>query len=186
MNIKGKVALVTGGASGIGRATSLLLAEHGAQVVVADVAIDGAAETVHLIEKDGGEALAFAADITQVDAVEQLFAAGESRFGGIDIVINNAGIVVGPPGWPDVGAARLAQVIHTNLGGVFIVQRTALDSFAKRGGGVVVNTSSQAALVPLQPTPPMVPRRQASFISPARAQASSKVTTCVSSRCFRA
>ncbi|MFB0977462.1 MAG: SDR family oxidoreductase [Myxococcota bacterium] len=170
MNIKGKVALVTGGASGIGRATSLLLAEHGAQVVVADVAIDGAAETVHLIEKNGGEALAFAADITQVDAVEQLFAAGESRFGGIDIVINNAGIVVGPPGWPDVGAARLAQVIHTNLGGVFIVQRTALDSFAKRGGGVVVNTSSQAALVPL-PTDPAYGAAKAGVVYLTRASA---------------
>ncbi|MFP8871479.1 MAG: SDR family NAD(P)-dependent oxidoreductase, partial [Myxococcota bacterium] len=61
MNVKGKVALVTGGASGIGRATSLLLAEHGAHVVVAALSIDGAAETVNLIERNGGEALAIAA-----------------------------------------------------------------------------------------------------------------------------
>lgn len=149
MNVRDKVALVTGGGSGIGRATSLLLAERGARIVVADVAIAGAKETVSTIEAAGGSAIAHAADVAKPDEVETLFAQGERVFGGIDIVINNAGIVTGPPGWPEVEAARSLAVVQTNLGGVFVVLRTALDSFARRGGGVVVNTSSQAALAPL-------------------------------------
>lgn len=153
MNVQGKVAVVTGGASGIGRATCLLLAEHGAQVVATDVSVDGANATAASIESNGGEALAFTADVTSPEQVQRLFDAAEERFGGIDIVVNNAGIVVGPPGWPDVEAARSLAVINTNLGGVIVVLRTALDAFALRGGGVIVNTSSQAALAPLPNDP---------------------------------
>lgn len=153
MNVDGKVALVTGGASGIGRATCLLLAERGAQVVVTDVAIAGAEETAEQIVKGGGNAIAVAANVTVPGDVQDLFDKAETHFGGVDIVVNNAGIVLGPPGWPDVSAERLLAVVSTDLGGVFIVLRTAMDAFARRGGGVVVNTSSQAALAPLPDDP---------------------------------
>ena len=153
MNVEGKIAVVTGGASGIGRATCLLLAERGAKIVVADVSIDEARETAVAIEKLGGEAIVHNVDVTQPKQVQALFAAKEENFGGVDIVINNAGIVVGPPGWPDVPAEKSLAVINTNLGGVIVVLRTALDSFSRRGGGVIVNTSSQAALAPLAHDP---------------------------------
>lgn len=153
MDVRNKTAIVTGGGSGIGRAISLLLAERGARIVAADLDADGAAETVRLVEKSAGEAHAQCTDVTDPEAVRTLFEAACARFTGVDIVINNAAIVQPPPGWPKGDVATVARVIETNLGSVFIVLRTALDHLKSRGGGVVVNTASQAALVPL-PTDP--------------------------------
>ncbi|MCP5044657.1 MAG: SDR family oxidoreductase [bacterium] len=153
MDVQNKTAIVTGGGSGIGRQVCQLLAERGADVVVADIDLPGAAETRHLIEKAGGEARAQGTDVTDPEAVKALFDMATSHFGGVDIVINNAGIVQPPPGWPEGNAKDVARVIEINLGGIFIVLRTALDYLQARGGGVVVNTASGAALFPFPPDP---------------------------------
>jgi NAD(P)-dependent dehydrogenase (short-subunit alcohol dehydrogenase family) len=168
MKVQEKVAIITGGGSGIGRAMALLLAKEGARIVAADVDLEGARETVQLVEKAGGEALAEATDVTDPEQVKALFDTATSHFGGVDIVLNNAGIVASPPGWPENDAADALAVVNTNLGGIFVVLRTALDFLQPRGGGVVVNTSSQAALVPL-PTDPAYGAAKAGIVYLTRA-----------------
>ena len=101
--LQGKVALVTGGASGIGRVTAQVFAERGARVIVTtDANIQGAEETVRTIRNDGGEATFIRCDVTQEEEVEGLIAAGVAAYGRLDYAFNNAG--VGPDG--NVGAAR--------------------------------------------------------------------------------
>lgn len=154
MEIAGKIALVTGAASGIGRATALALAHAGAAVVVGDLDEVGGAETVRQIAAAGGRAAFVRGDVATPDGVRALFAAAEQQFGGLDIVHNNAGIVSGStPPWPETPLERIALLTSVNLAGVEMGTRAALDAFAKRGGGVVVNTASTAALGPMAMDP---------------------------------
>lgn len=147
MEITGRVALVTGASSGIGRATALALARAGAALTLVDVDEDGGRETARQVEALGGEALFVRADVSLPADTERMFAEAERRFGGVDIVHNNAGIMTGDaPGWPDAPLAKLAQVIAVNLGGVVLGTRAAVDALRRRGGGAVVNTASIAGL----------------------------------------
>src|SRR5215470_15603118 len=91
-SLRGKVALVTGAGSGIGRASVLAFAKEGAKVVVADVAVDGGAETVRLIDGDGGQATFIAADVSEASAVEALIRRTIEAYGRLDCAHNNAGI----------------------------------------------------------------------------------------------
>lgn len=157
MDIVGKVAIVTGAASGIGRASAVALAAAGAAVVVADVDATGGEETVRLIETSGGCAIFVGADVGSPAGIRAMFAAAEERFGGADIVHNNAALVSGgQPGWPGTSLERISQVVATNLGGVVMGTRAAVDALGKRGGGVVVNTGAVAALAPTPIDPPYV------------------------------
>jgi NAD(P)-dependent dehydrogenase (short-subunit alcohol dehydrogenase family) len=150
MEIKGKVALVTGAGSGIGRATALALAKEGASVLVADVDEAGGAETVRQVEAAGGKAAFAKADVGSPDGIRGMFDACERVFGGVDIVHNNAGIMNGGnPNWPESSLEKAQQVINVNLSGVVMGTREAVHRMRKRGGGVVVNTASVAALGPL-------------------------------------
>src|SRR5581483_8175956 len=122
--VDGKVALVTGGARGIGRATAELLAAEGARVAVADLNRSGVDEVVSGIEARGGEGLALAADVAQPEQVSALFDAVLARFGRLDILHNNAGIFSKAPideltldGWD--------QLMGVNLRGAFLVAQTA-------------------------------------------------------------
>ena len=154
MDIDGRVALVTGAATGIGRATVMALASAGAAVVVVDRDGSGAAAVAAAVEGAGGRAVAVTADVALADDVRRMFSEAERHFGGVDIVHNNAGLIGGEPLWPDMPLERVAAVISVNLGGVAMGTQEAILALRRRGGGVIVNTASVAALRPM-PTDPV-------------------------------
>jgi 3-oxoacyl-[acyl-carrier protein] reductase len=154
LDIKGKVAIVTGGSSGIGRATSVALGREGASVVVADVDAAGGAETVRLVTSVGGKATFVRADVSTAAGIRKLFDDAEAAYGGVDIVHNNAGIMTGgSPNWPDASLEKCQLVVDVNVAGVIMGTREAVARMRKRGGGVVVNTASIAALAPMPMDP---------------------------------
>ncbi len=150
MEIAGKIAWVTGAASGIGQATAVTLAEAGAAgVAVSDVRGDALADTVGRVEKAGAQALPLEADASSVDDTRRCLEAIEARFGRLDVLHANAGMGEAEAGWPDVAPERAAAIVAVNLGGVVIGTRLALDLLQRDGGGVVVATSSGAGQMPV-------------------------------------
>ena len=146
MDIQGKVALITGAGSGIGRATALRFGREGAAVVVADVDEAGGKKTVRQIETDGGRAAFVRADVADIESVQAMIAFAEETFGGLDILHNNAGIIVGPPRFPDGEPEHWIHVLEVNLRGVILGTQCGIQAMRKRGGGVIVNTASMAGL----------------------------------------
>jgi len=153
--LQGKVALVTGGASGIGRVTAQVFAERGARVIVTtDANIQGAEETVRTIRNDGGEATFIRCDVTQEEEVEGLIAASVAAYGRLDYAFNNAG--VGPDG-KRIGVFTIAEcpaetwdkMIAVNLRGVFLCMKHEIRQMLKQGKGAIVNTSSVGGLKPI-------------------------------------
>jgi NAD(P)-dependent dehydrogenase (short-subunit alcohol dehydrogenase family) len=146
LNLTGKVALVTGAGSGIGRASACAFAALGARVVVSDIATDGGETTVHLIHQAGGEATFIQADVSQAVAVATLVTETVERYGRLDCAHNNAGIL-GPLGslleYPDEEFDRLMAV---NLRGVWHCLRAEISQMLRQGGGAIVNTASGAGL----------------------------------------
>jgi 3-oxoacyl-[acyl-carrier protein] reductase len=139
--VQGKVALVTGGARGIGRAAAELLAEEGAFVAVADVNLGGAEDVVSGIEARGGQALALAADISQPDQIAPMFDAVVRRFGRIDILHNNAGIFA-KTAVDEIEVAAWDQLMGINLRGAFLVAQHALRVMKAQRGGRIINMGS--------------------------------------------
>jgi NAD(P)-dependent dehydrogenase (short-subunit alcohol dehydrogenase family) len=153
MEIAGKVAVITGGGSGIGRATAGRLASEGARVVVADFDLNGADETVARIDQAGGTAVAFRADVARPADVAAMLECAERHFGGLDILHNNAGITTGDPGYPDAGLEQWQRVLDVNLRAVILGTQLALPLLRRRRGGCIVHTSSIAGLVGWAPDP---------------------------------
>jgi NAD(P)-dependent dehydrogenase (short-subunit alcohol dehydrogenase family) len=153
--LEGKSALVTGGASGIGRATALAMAREGARVAVADQSESGAAETVALINAGGGQSVAIAADVTDEARIEAMVARTVAAFGRLDCAFNNAGIATrhaGPAGLRTHELSREAfdRMTAVNLTGVFLCMKHEIVQMLKQGGsGAIVNTASIAGLVGL-------------------------------------
>ena len=152
-NLEGKSALVTGGASGIGRATALAFAREGARVAVADILEEAAQRTVSEIEAMGGQALAIACDVTDDDAVKAMIAATVDAFGSLDCAFNNAGIAPYQvnAGWQkiaDVAPEAWRRLIDVNLTGVWLCLRHEVAQMRAQGsGGVIINTASILGLV---------------------------------------
>ena len=144
--LAGRVALVTGGASGIGRATAELFAEQGAAVVVADVNEAGE-ETVAAVTEAGGQATFVRGDVSVETDVEAMVEVAESVYGGLDAAFNNAGIGVPLEPFEELDSDRWARVLAVNLGGVCLCMKHELAVMVPRGRGTIVNTSSVAGLV---------------------------------------
>jgi NAD(P)-dependent dehydrogenase (short-subunit alcohol dehydrogenase family) len=140
----GKVALVTGGGSGLGRACAVAFGAAGADVVVADVDVEGGAETVELV-KGGAEFVA--TDVTDPDAVAAMVARAVERFGRLDAAVNNAGTT--GPGAPvaDYPLEDWNRTLALNLTGVFLCMKHEIPVMIEGGGGAIVNMSSGAGLV---------------------------------------
>jgi NAD(P)-dependent dehydrogenase (short-subunit alcohol dehydrogenase family) len=147
------VAIVTGAGSGIGRAMAGLLAERGAFVVVADIDEAAGRETVSLIEGAGGRAAFIRTDVTKWDDLEAMVAFAEARFGGLDILHNNAGINTGRPRYPEAPRERWELTLAIDLWGVIAGVDAAVPAMRRRGGGVIVNTASLAGVVAFPPDP---------------------------------
>ena len=145
--LDGKVALVTGAASGIGRATALAFAREGAKVVIADIAVREGPETVRMIQKAGGEAIFVKADVSQEADVDALVKETVERCGRLDCAVNNAGIDGDAALTADCSKQNWDRVIATNLTGVFLGMKYQIPQMLKQGGGAIVNTASTMGLV---------------------------------------
>ena len=145
--LENKVALITGGGSGIGRASCLLFAREGAQVVVADYSVEGGQETVRQIHAAGDEATFVQADVSKSAEVQNMIAATVKTYGRIDVLFNNAGIE-----GPSVKLARYKEedwdrVIAIDLTAVYLGMKYVIPEMIKQGGGVIISTASVAGLV---------------------------------------
>jgi NAD(P)-dependent dehydrogenase (short-subunit alcohol dehydrogenase family) len=145
--VAGKVALVTGGGSGIGRASALTFAREGAKVVVADVAVEGGEETVRLVQQRGGEALFVKADVSQAAEVEALIARTVHTYGRLDCAHNNAGIEGSAATTTEYAEEPWERVIAINLKGVWLCMKYEIPQMLRQGSGAIVNTASTAGLV---------------------------------------
>ncbi len=148
--LDGKVALVTGGGSGIGRATAQIFAREGAKVVVADVGVDGGEETVLLIKAAGGEAVFVKTDVSKAAEVEALVNAAVATYGRLDCAFNNAGIGGRMVPIVEDTEENWDRVIAINLTGVWYCMKYEIPHMLKQGGGAIVNTASVAGLVGVQ------------------------------------
>ncbi len=146
-SMSGKVALVTGGSSGIGRATALTFAREGAKVAVADVDAAGGEETVQLISARGGKAVFISADTSKAASVEAMVAQLMETYGRLDYAHNNAGIEGALATTADYSEADWAPVIAINLTGVWLCMKYEIPQMLKHDGGAIVNTASAAGLL---------------------------------------
>jgi NAD(P)-dependent dehydrogenase (short-subunit alcohol dehydrogenase family) len=148
MRLKDKIALITGGGSGIGKASSLLFAKEGAKVVVVDLNLDTAEATVDEIRTAGGNAKAFAADVSKAKDAEGMVRFAEESYGKLNVVFNNAGVF-----HPDddsvtnTSEAIWDMVINVNLKGVFLGCQYAIPALLRAGGGSIINTASFVAIM---------------------------------------
>ncbi len=145
--LSGKVALVTGGSSGIGRATALAFAKEGAKVVVADLQIKEGEETVRMVELAGGEAAFVKADVSRNNEVEKMMLEAVKRYGRVDCALNNAGIGGALAPTADCTEENWDRVISINLKGVWLCMKHEIAKMLEQGGGAIVNVSSGLGLV---------------------------------------
>jgi NAD(P)-dependent dehydrogenase (short-subunit alcohol dehydrogenase family) len=142
-----KVALITGAASGIGRATSLLFAEQGAKLVLADVDATGNQETGRLVAKRAGEALCVGCDVTDSAQVQELVDAAVQKHGRLDCAFNNAGVGGQSAPLAEYDEADFNRVIAVNLTSVFLCMRSELRQMVAQGAGAIVNTASVVGVI---------------------------------------
>jgi NAD(P)-dependent dehydrogenase (short-subunit alcohol dehydrogenase family) len=144
--LPGQVAIITGGGSGIGRATALLFAREGASVVVGDLNHETAQATVTAIQAEGGTACAVRVNVTQAAEVEQLIASAIREYGRLDILFNNAGIGK-RVALTDMSEDDWQQVIDVDLKSIFLCSKYAVPVMCRGGGGCIINTASIYGLV---------------------------------------
>ena len=150
MRLKDKVAIITGGGSGMGRATSVLFAREGAKVAVVDINAAGAEDTVRRITSAGGQAIAIRADVSNSEDASSMVSGAVAKFGGLDIIFNNAGIEGEGRFTAEVTEEQFDRVIAINLRGVWLGMKYALPELVKRGGGAVISTASIAGIIALR------------------------------------
>jgi NAD(P)-dependent dehydrogenase (short-subunit alcohol dehydrogenase family) len=148
MKLKEKVALITGAAGGIGRESALLFSREGAAIVAVDVNDAAGKETVSLVERQGGRAHYVRADVSQAADCQAMVAAAEQMFGKLNILFNNAGIMLGG----DDDAVNTSEdtwekTLAVNLKGVFLGCKFGIPALRRAGGGSIINTASFVALM---------------------------------------
>ncbi len=146
MRLRNKVAIVTGGSSGFGRATSIRFGEEGARVVVADLDEEWGKQTVSLVEQAGGQASLILGDVATTAGAGAVVGHALERFGALDVLVNNAGIAQRDPedSW-DTSEATWDEVLRVNLKSVYLCSKFAIPHMLERGGGAIVNVASIAA-----------------------------------------
>ncbi|MBL6456494.1 glucose 1-dehydrogenase [Belnapia sp. T6] len=142
----GKVAFVTGAASGIGRATAIAFAAEGARVAILDRSEAALRDTAEAVRTAGGEVLAIACDVSKPELVEAAVARTVERFGRLDIAFNNAGVENKVAPVAEIGLDEWDRILDINLRGTFVCMKHELAQMVRQGGGVVVNTSSGAGV----------------------------------------
>jgi glucose 1-dehydrogenase len=155
MRLEDQVAIVTGAASGIGRACAQLFAKEGAAVVVADIDTEKAREVVEAIEAEGGRAKLVKTDVGDARQAQRLVDQTIEAFGRLDILINNAGIIK-TADFLEISEADFDAVLRVNLKGVFLVGQAAARQMVRRGKGAIVNMSSANAVVAIPNQVPYV------------------------------
>ena len=148
MRLKNKVAIVTGGASGFGKGIAERFAQEGASVIVADLNGDAAAQVAEAIRDQGGAAKPVEADVTSGDDVKAMVEAATEGFGGLDIVVNNAGIPQRNQPMLEVDEETFDRIFQVNCKSLYLAAIHAVPVLRARGGGVMINTASTAALRP--------------------------------------
>jgi len=141
-----KVAFITGAGSGIGRQTARRLASEGASIIVTDLNASAADETVAMIEKEGGQALAAVVDVRERAQIQDAVAAGIAAFGAIHLLVNNAGLVT-PHSLTTLTEEAWDLVLDVNLKGQWLVAQEVSQAIAQAGGGAIVNLSTVEATV---------------------------------------
>jgi NAD(P)-dependent dehydrogenase (short-subunit alcohol dehydrogenase family) len=145
--VQGKVALVTGGGSGIGRATSIIFAREGARVAVADLNLEGCEETVATIKRAGGDACAIRCDVARSSQVQSMVEQVVKTYGRLDFGFNNAGVSPAGGRIGEIPEDDWDRVIAINLTGVWLCMKYELAQMVAQGGGVIINTASIMGLV---------------------------------------
>lgn len=146
MNFKGKIVLITGSGSGIGRATAIMFAEKGADIMVSDINEKGGLETVELVKKTGQKAAFCKTDVSNLEQVKNLVKTTVDTFGKVDIAVNNAGIGGDFKVTHEYPVDNWDKVIAINQTGVFYCMQAELEQMVKQGGGAIVNIASIAGL----------------------------------------
>jgi NAD(P)-dependent dehydrogenase (short-subunit alcohol dehydrogenase family) len=146
-----KVAVITGGGSGLGRASALRFSAEGARVAIADLSLEAAEETVELVEKDGGQALAVAMDVADAASVDSALDAVAARFGRVDVLLNSAGIA-SRGSVANADEADWDRCFAVNVKGTFLASRAALRHLnpAEGQSGSIINIASVAGLVSVE------------------------------------
>lgn len=143
--LEGKVGLITGGGSGIGRATALLFAKEGAKVSVVDIDSKEGAKTVRMIKDASGEAIFLQADVSEAVDAQSMIGKTVEKYGKLDILFNNAGIVKFGS-ITEMSEEEWNKIMDINLKGVFLGTKYAIPQMIKQGGGVIINTASECAI----------------------------------------
>ena len=157
--VSGKVAIVTGGASGIGKEACLLLAREGAKVAIADVDASGASLAAGISRS--GEAMFVKLDVSEEASVEKAFAGVRDRFGSVDILVNNAGITGVRKPTHEITAEEWDRVMAVNVKGVFYCTKHAIPYMLAAGGGSIINIASVIGMVAYAAAPPYVASKAA-------------------------
>ena len=152
--VKGKVAIVTGGALGIGRATCILLAKEGARVAITDMLETGGHEILGEIKALGGEAEFWHLEVSDEKEVEMVFAEIFRQFGKIDILVNNAGITGANKPTDEITTEEWDKVMNVNVKGVFYCTKYVIPYMKRSGGGSIINVSSIYGLISAPDIPP--------------------------------